>query len=102
MYKIEYRSAVYRDLEELVTYLCNELQAHGAADRFLHALDKTAARIAEHPYMYKVYEPVLEIAEEYRVAPISGFVLFYTVNEQTKTASFCRVLYGRRDFDRLL
>jgi len=102
MYKIEYRSAVYRDLQEIVTHLCLELNAREAADRLLLVLDETAARIAKHPYMHKAYEPVLTLPEDYRVAALGSFVLFYTVDEPAQTVSFCRVFYGRRDFDQLL
>ena len=102
MYKISYRSTVWQDLDEIVTYLCNELHATAAAGRLLTELDGLKERIAEHPYMYKAYESVLTLSEDYRIAPLGSFVLFYTIHEQTKTVFFCRVLYSRRDFDQLL
>jgi len=102
MYKIIYRSSVWLDLDEIVTYINTELHAPKAAERLLTELDGLKELIAEHPYMYRAYESVLTLSESYRIAQLRNFVLFYTVDEQTETVHFCRVIYGRRDFDPLL
>jgi len=102
MYKIEYRSAVWRDLTEITAYICFELHAPAAAERLAVALDKIAERVSEHPYMYKMYESVLPLREEYRIAPVGNYVLFYTVDEQEQTVDFCHMFYGGRDFEKLL
>jgi len=102
MYKIEYRSAVLRDLEEATTYLCNELQALTAANRLLDGLDTLAQNLSEQPYMFRAYGSVLTLSDTYRIAPIDSYILFYTVDEAKQTVSFCRLFYNRRDFDNLL
>ena len=102
MYKIEYCSAIWRDLDDIASYICFELHAPLAARRLADALDETAKLISEHPYMYRAYESVLELTEDYRIAPVGNFVLFYTINEQKKTVVFCRMFYGKRDFELLL
>jgi len=102
MYKIEYRSAILRDLEETTTYLCNELSAFSAANKLLDKLDIVCKNLSEHPYMYKAYDSVLILPEPYRIVALDNYILFYTINENSQTVSLCLLFYGGRDFDNLL
>jgi len=98
MYKVEYAPSVWDDLNEITDYLCNELQAPAAAGRLMDALDKTIANISRFPYMYKS----CPFKNKYRTAFVENYVLFYTTDEAAKTVCLVRMLYGRRDFERLL
>ena len=102
MYKLSYLTVANRDIANTVHYIAETLFSPKAALDLLDALDKSISRLKQFPYSCRVYQPVKPLENEYRILIVKNYAVFYTVNEQEKLVEIYRVIYARRDFDKLL
>ena len=65
-------------------------------------LIETAEQLTDFPYLYAVYLPIRPLKREYRKAVVGNYCMFYYVDENEKTVTVARVIYGGRDHERLL
>lgn len=102
MYKVEYLPAAVQDMTQIVRYvaadLCNPTAAKSLAEEFVCAAD----RLASFPYSCSVYVPLRALEKEYRRCIVRHYLLFYTVDESEKTVTICRVVYAKRNVEKLL
>jgi len=101
-YKIKYLTSFQKDYDEIIDYLTENLAAPGAAASLTEELFKTVDLIALFPYSRKLYELPRPLSAEYRTFMVKNYTVFYAVDEENKTLRLYRMLYGRRDFERLL
>ena len=102
MYKLEFLPNAKNDMLEIVKYIADELKNPVAAGNLADEFIKYAERICEFPYANKVYTPVKPLKFEYRRIIVKNYLMFYTVDESSKTVTIMRVIYARRDMDNQL
>lgn len=102
MYNVEYLPSAVRDLSEIVRYIRSELDNPTAAQRLAEKLMDAAERLAEFPYAHPVYVPIHPLKTEYRKIVVQNYLLFYSVDEKTKTVLVARVIYGKRNIEHTL
>ena len=95
MYEIRYLPLARKDLTDITTYIADHLKAPKAAMDLLNALDESISRLEQFPYSCKVYQPIRELENEYRLLPVKNYAVFYVVKE--KVVEIHRVLYAKRD-----
>lgn len=102
MYKLEYLPSAQEDMVEIVRYISKELgnldAALRLADQFVEAAESTCSM----PYLYPVYFPVRPLKREYRKILVGNYLMFYWVEEATKTVTIARVIYAKRDLKQAL
>lgn len=102
MYTLEYLPAARQDMIEIVRYIGRELKNPSAADRLATELIGAGDGLLLFPYAYPVYQPIRPLSHEYRKLTVGNYFMFYWVDEEKKTVTVARVLYGKRDLERLL
>lgn len=102
MYTLEYLPAARRDMIEIVRTISKELKNPLAADRLAAALIEAGDSLLPFPYACPVYFPIRPLGHEYRKLTVGNYFLFYWVDEEKKSITVARVLYGKRDLERLL
>lgn len=102
MYKLEYLPIAQRDMVEIVRYISAELSNPAAAENLTAKLVDAAESITEFPYANPVYTPLRSLKREYRKLPVENYLIFYWVDENEKLVTVARVIYARRDYNRLL
>jgi addiction module RelE/StbE family toxin len=65
----------------------------GTNKRFFSLLKKKIARLKTYPYSCPVYED----DPDYRKLVVGEYLVFYTVDENTKIVKIHRLLHGSRD-----
>ena len=95
MHKLVYLPLAERDLMEALDYLAYALDAPKAARDLLAELDKTVKQIAEFPYACALYRTVRPMKDEFRLVPVTGYLLYYAVFHDR--VEIRRFLHGRRD-----
>ena len=100
MYEIRYLPLARKDLTDITTYIADHLKAPKAAMDLLNALDESISRLEQFPYSCKVYQPIRELENEYRLLPVKNYTVFYLVKE--KVVEIHRVLYAKRDLKKRL
>ena len=102
MYKLEFLPRAVADMTEIVRYISHDLSnpeaALSLAEEFVH----TAEQATKFPYANPPYQPIRPLEREYRRALIRNYLMFYWVDEKAATVTVARVIYARRDYEKLL
>lgn len=100
MYEIRYLPLAMKDLTDITTYIADHLKAPKAAMDLLNDLDKSISRLEQFPYSCKVYQPIRELENEYRLLPVKNYAVFYVVKE--KVVEIHRVVYAKMDLAKII
>lgn len=100
MYEIRYLPLARKDLTDITTYITDHLKAPNAAMDLLNALDESISRLEQFPYSCKVYQPIRELENEYRLLPVKNYAVFYVVKE--KVVEIHRVVYAKMDLTKII
>ena len=102
MYKLEYLPVARNDMIEIVRYISIELQNPDAAERLAVEMIDAAESVLKFPYATPVYRTIRPLKHEYRKIIVKNFLMFYWVDEGKKLVTIARVVYAKRDYERLL
>ena len=102
MYKIEYLPVARQDMIEIVRYISQELQNPTAADQLAVELIEAGDGIPRFPYANPSYTPIRPLKHEYRKLLVQNYFIFYWVDEAKQLVTVARVVYAKRDYERLL
>lgn len=102
MYNLEYLPVARQDMIDIVRYIGVELANPVAADRLATELIDAGDRISKFPYANPAYRSIRPLKHEYRKLLVENYFMFYWVDENEKLITVARVVYARRDFERLL
>ncbi len=87
---------------EIVQYISKELQNPEAATRLAMNLTEAAESLLTFPYSTPVYQPIRSVKHEYRKILVQNYLIFYWIDEEKKLVTIARVIYAKRNFNRLL
>ena len=102
MYKVQFLPLAQNDLVEIVGYIANKLHNKQAANRLADEIIKATDTLADFPYAYPAYTPIRPTKNEYRKISVQNYLIFYTVDEKSKFVTVSRVVYAKRDYDKLI
>lgn len=102
MYKLEFLPIAKNDMLEIIKYISDELKSPVAAQKLAEEFIISAKRLCEFPYANNVYTPIKPLELEYRRIIVNNYMMFYTVDESSKTVTIMRVIYARRDIEKQL
>ena len=102
MYQLEYLPIARQDMLEIVKYISHELFNPSAAEKLAIEMIEAAESLSEFPYSKPVHVTIKPLKQEYRRLVVKNYVMFYWVDEVEKRIVIARVIYIRRDFDKLL
>lgn len=102
MYKLEYLPVAQQDLIDIVRYISQKLQNPDAAERLAVEMVEAAEKILDFPYANSAYQPIRPLKHEYRKVLVQNYLIFYWIDEKTKTVTVARVMHAKMDHERLL
>lgn len=102
MYKLEYLPVARQDMIEIVRYISQELQNPTAADQLAMELIDAGDGIPKFPYANPAFIPIKPLKHEYRKLLVQNYFIFYWVDEVKRLVTVARVVYAKRDYERLL
>ena len=101
-YRVIITEPAEMDLGEIARYISEELGAPIAARNMILKIRKAIASLSfSLQGLPKVRDDRLA-TKGYRWLGIKNYMVFYTIDEQTKEVWVERILYGRRDWMRIL
>ena len=100
MNKLVYSPAAGQDLLDIKAYITDELANPSAAVRTVDHITKEIRTLTGRPNMGTPLSSVVEAETDYRFLMCDHYAAFYRFENQT--VFIVRVLYGRRDFMRIL
>lgn len=96
-YKITITPIAKTNLQEIKDYIANDLQEPKAAYNTIRNILAKITLLSETPFIYPLYEDEPWHSRGIRHFPVNNYVVIYWVDEQTKTVSVLKIIYGRRD-----
>ncbi len=100
MNTLYYSPEALRDLDEIWTYIAQELQNPIAAGKTLSRILNNIEKLRDFAEIGPRLSSVTRIDSEYRYLVCGNYLAFYRING--KEISIDRILYGRRDYLRIL
>ena len=95
-YGITFLDEAGNDFEGILEYLSQFYP--GSPSKFVRALREKLSFLRENPYMYEAYFD----HSMFRRTIASGYLVFYRVDEDTKTVEIYRILHETRDVGKFL
>ena len=90
--QIRYLPSFYKDLEKIIKYIRYKLNNTIAARELLKDIEKEIEKRRYNPKSYEKYD--------YYKIHIKSYIIFYIVKDETMEVR--RILYGRRDFKKII
>ena len=102
MYKLYMTELAQNDLDSIVDYIALQLGNPTAAGSFLDEVDRCYSYLKLDPFIYaKCIDTRLE-SEGYRKAVVKNYLIIFKVNEVKKAVMIYRIIYGGRDYIKLI
>ena len=99
-YEVKYLPLAFKDLRAIIDYITINLKSPDAALDLITAIDESVSILELFPYSRRVYQPIKQMENEYRLLPVKNYAIFYTVKEET--VEIHRVIYGKRNLSQLI
>jgi len=101
-YSVYISDAAYKDINQIVSYIADELLEPKIANNLLDALLNAISSLSEIPHRHMLVDRVEVCDYPIRMFTVENYIIFYLINENEKSVNIARVLYGRRDWTYLL
>ena len=102
MYELEYLPLARNDMLQIVQYITRELKNPDTAESLANEMIHAAEGVLVFPYSTPAYQPIRSLKHEYRKIVVQNYLMFYWIDEKKKLVTVARVIYGKRDYGRLL
>lgn len=101
-YSLDITESFENDVGSVIEYISHKLYNPDASERLLRNTENTVSKIAENPFLYPVYHDETISEKGYRYAVISKYLIFYLIDEASKTIHISRFLYGGQNVVEIL
>lgn len=98
--KIVFSPEAEIDLDNIFAYISENLSAPQAAADLITRVERTCQRLIDHPFSCPVPKNEYLAEKGYRMLVIENFIAFYVVGENA--INVMRIIYGKRDYQKLL
>ena len=93
IYSVNISSQADKDLRAIYEYIAISLVSPQNAAAQLSRLEDRINSLDNLPNRYMIYK------NDIRFVPVDNYLVFYTVEDKSKTVSVLRVMYGKRDIE---
>lgn len=98
-YEVVTTAQAVADLRAVFEYIAYELLAGENAIKQLDRLEEAILSLGEMPERYHLYDKEPWRERNLRIMPVDNYLVFYIPQDDDKTVTIIRVMYGRRDID---
>jgi addiction module RelE/StbE family toxin len=102
MYRLEYLPLAKQDMVEIAKYISHVICNPTAAQNLALEMTGAAEKLVDFPYINPVHRSMRPLDKEYRKLIVKNYIMFYWVDEVQKKIVIARVIYSRRDYEKLL
>jgi plasmid stabilization system protein ParE len=101
-FKLVVSDDAHNDIDEIVNYIVKDLQNPQAASHFLDDVEQAYIRIADNPRLFALCSDKRLQKLGYRKVVIKNYLVLYREDEDANTVYVVRIVYGGRDYAKLL
>lgn len=99
-FELRYSPLFYQDLDKITDHLLFELKNERAARALVNKVELAVQKRFNNPLSTAPYRSIKTRQHAYHRILVGSFLIFYFVKDNVMTVR--RILYGRRDLDRIL
>lgn len=99
-FELHYSPLFYKDLDKITDYLLFELKNERAAKTLVSNTEAAIKKRLSNPLGVEPYRSIGSRPHLYRRILVGNYLIFYVVIDNVMVVR--RMLYGRRDLDRIL
>ena len=99
-FELRYSPLFYEDLNSIIDYILLDLKNEMAAKALVHDVETAIKKRLDSPLRTAIYPSMYRRKYEYRRILVGNYLIFYVIIEHTMVVR--RLLYGRRDLDKIL
>ena len=96
-YSVVYSPEAMDDLREIYSYIAFTLLVPEAAEKQVNRIRKEIRSLDFMPSRYSLVDWELWKSMGMHKVPVDNFVVYYTVNDDSRTVTVIRIFYGGRD-----
>ncbi|WNF37364.1 type II toxin-antitoxin system RelE/ParE family toxin [Bacillaceae bacterium IKA-2] len=101
-HKIKITPKAYDDLDEIYSYIAEDLHNQSAADNLIDKIETNIMRLKDFPFSCSFVTDEILKDKGYRKLIIENYIAFYLVREEEKQVVVMRVLYSRKKYQDLI
>lgn len=101
-YSVRIVKQAQKDMQEIYRYIAEELQSPVAAAQRILLIDGKIQSLKTNPARFPLVRDDYLSTKGFRKCIAKNHLIFFIVREESSAVSVMRVLYGRRDWVRLL
>ena len=101
-YKIEITLPAERDLFDIFTYITETLKEPQIEERIYTSIKREILTLSTMPERHRIVEEQPYAAMGVRKLLVENYIVFYIVDKKSEIVSILRVLYNRREWQRIL
>jgi len=102
MYSVNITDIAEEDILNTLKYIANVLKSPIAANNLLDEIERHEEILENTPNIYPLVPDEYLAQRGLKFTMIKNYLMFYTINEDEKTVTVVRFLYGRRDWKNIL
>jgi plasmid stabilization system protein ParE len=102
IYRIKIIKHAQSDMREIYRYIADDLQNQTAAIRRISLIDERIQSLKENPARFQLIRDRFLASKGFRMIVVKNHLVFFIIREEANSVSIMRVLYGRRDWLRIL
>lgn len=102
IYKLVITQSFQTDLSNILQYISYKLSNPSAAKRLLDNTEKRLSLIKNNPFLHPLYHDEKLAQKGYHYDIVEKYLLFYTIDETTKTVYIARFLYGGQNISNIV
>ena len=102
LYEVRLTKQAEIQLKEIFQYISYTLQASGTAEKMLDLLEREILSLSSFPSRIPLTQDEPWHSQGIHKMPVKNYLVYFWVDENTKTVHVTAVVYGRRDQKQLL
>lgn len=87
------------DLNSIADYLIYKLLAGETALKQIDRIEQAVMSLEEMPERYRIYDKEPWKKNGMRVMGVDNYLVFYIIDNDNKTVTVIRIMYGKRDIE---
>ena len=101
-YRVDISEPAENDLRDIARYIFAQFSAPSTALKMMDSFENVLADLANAPQTRPLVADERLAAMGYRKLPVKNYIVFFTIDEKSKTVDVVRILYARRDWVHIL
>ena len=101
-YKIQFSKNAKTDLIDTYSYIKYNLQETAIAKKLIAKIREEINKLKDNPTIYAVIKDEIIKKREIRKIKVNNYIVFYRVEENNKVVEIVRIMYGRRNWTKIL